>query len=91
MPYFLTFWSNRSTASVIAASTNGQARRRAQARRKTGYGSILSVRQANADDSRLIRRGVWVRRRRDGTSPQFGSAAQKSAARRQRSRYRSWL
>jgi hypothetical protein len=51
----------------------------------------VSVQKANADDSRLIRRGVWVRRRRNGSSPQFGSAAQKAAARRQRSRYRSWL
>ena len=48
-------------------------------------------RQANAADSRLIRKGVWVRRRKDGSSPQFGTAAARTAARRQRSRYRHWL
>ena len=31
-------------------------------------------RHANADDTRLTRRGVWVRRRRDGPRPQFGPA-----------------
>lgn len=35
--------------------------------------------------------GSWVRRRRDGTSPQFGTAKQKAAARSMRSAYRSWL
>lgn len=29
--------------------------------------------KGNAADSRLIRQGVWVRRRRDGTSPMFES------------------
>ena len=47
--------------------------------------------QANAADSRLIRQGSWVRRRRNGTSPQFGSARSKASARKQRSAYRGWL
>ncbi|MCH9715071.1 MAG: hypothetical protein K0U63_11095 [Cyanobacteria bacterium] len=51
----------------------------------------MSVQQANGADRRLIRQGVWVRRRRNGTSPQFGSRAEQAAARRQRSRYRRWL
>ncbi len=74
--YYLVFWSRRT---------------RAHARHKAGYGTLLSARQANAADSRLIRKGVWVRRRKDGSSPQFGTAAAQTAARRQRSRYRSWL
>ena len=89
--YYLAFWSRRTTAMVVPASSAAQARQRAQARRKDGYGVITAVQPANADDRRLIRQGVWVRRRRDGSSPQFGSAAAKEQARRQRSRYRPWL
>ena len=74
--YYLVFWSRRT---------------RAHARHKAGYGTLLSARQANAADRRLIRKGVWVRRRKDGSSPQFGTAAARTAVRRQRSRYRSWL
>jgi hypothetical protein len=56
-----------------------------------GYGEIFAARRANADNARLIRRGAWVRRRRDDSSHQFGSSAQKAVARRQRSRYRVGL
>ena len=68
-PYHLAFWSRRTTAAVLPASSAAQARQRATARRRAGYGNLVSVQQANAADTRLIRRGVWVRRRRDGTSP----------------------
>jgi hypothetical protein len=44
--------------------------------------SLVSVEQANAADSRLIRQGSWVRRRRNGISPQFGSACSKASARK---------
>jgi len=91
MAWYLVFWRNRSTATVVPASSASQARSRAQAKHKRGYGAIVAARRANAQDSRLIRQGSWVRRRRDGSSPQFGSRAQKSGARRQRSRYRAWL
>ena len=90
MPYFLAFWSRRSTATVVAAATSVPAVAILEPRPR-GYGALLSVQKARAQDTRLIRQGVWVRRRRNGTSPQFGSRAQKAAARRQRSRYRSWL
>ena len=40
-----------------------------QACRKTGYDSLVSLQQANDADSRLIRKGIWVRRRRDGSNP----------------------
>ena len=89
--YYLVFWSRRSTATVVPAATASQARSKARARRKAGYGDLISARQANAADSRLIRQGVWVRRRKNGSSPQFGTAAARTAARRQRSRYRPWL
>jgi hypothetical protein len=89
--YYLVCWSRRSTATVVPAATASQARSRARARRKAGYGNLASARQANAADSRLIRKGLWVRRRKDGSSPQFGPAASRTAARRQRSRYRKWL
>ena len=52
---------------------------------------ILAARRANPQDTRLIRTGTWVRRRRDGSSPQFGTARSKARARRQRSSYRHWL
>ena len=89
--YYLAFWSRRSTATVVPASSTSQARSRASASHKAGYGTLVSVQQANAADSRLIRQGSWVRRRRNGTSPQFGSARSKDNARRQRSAYRGWL
>jgi hypothetical protein len=89
--YYLVFWSRRSTATVVPAATASQARSKARARRKAGYGDLISARQANAADRRLIRQGVWVRRRKNGSSPQFGTAAARTAARRQRSRYRPWL
>jgi hypothetical protein len=89
--YYLVFWSRRSTATVVPAANASQARQRARARHKAGYGTLLSARQANGADRRLIRQGVWVRRRRDGSSPQFGSSATRAAARRQRSRYRPCL
>ena len=89
--YYLVFWSRRSTATVVPAATASQARSKARARRKAGYGDLISARLANAADRRLIRQGVWVRRRKDGRSTQFGTAAARTAARRQRSRYRSWL
>jgi hypothetical protein len=89
--YYLGFWSSRTTATVVPAATPGQARSRVQARHKAGYGTLVSLQQANDADSRLIRKGIWVRRPRDGTSPQFGNANVRATARRQRSGYRPWL
>ena len=89
--YYLGFWSRRTTATVVPAATPSQARTRVKARRKMGYGSLVSLQQANDADSRLIRKGIWVSRRRDGSSPQFGSAMSRAAAKRQRSGYRPWL
>lgn len=89
MAWYLVFWQRRSTATVVSAADAPQARRRARSRKKRGYGPIVAARRANAQDTRLIRRGVWVRRRRDGSSPQVGSAAAREGARRQRSRYRA--
>ncbi len=95
MAWYLVFWRNRSTATVVPAASASQARARARARaqrkQKRGYGAIVAARRANAQDTRLIRKGTWVRRRRDGSSPQFGSARSKARARRQRSSYRHWL
>jgi len=91
MAWYLVFWRNRSTATVVTASSASQARSRAHRKQKKGYGAIVAARRANPQDARLIRRGVWVRRRRDGSTPQFGNARSKSRARQQRSRYRQWL
>ncbi len=67
--YYLVFWSRRSTATVVPAATASQARSRAQRRQKRGYGLIVAARRANSQDTDLIRKGTWVRRRRDGSSP----------------------
>jgi hypothetical protein len=91
MAWYLVFWRNRSTATVVPAASASQARSRAQRQQKRGYGAIVAASRANDQDARLIRRGVWVRRRRDGSTPQFDNARSKSRARLQRSRYRRWL
>jgi hypothetical protein len=91
MAWYLVFWRNRSTATVVPAASASQARSRAQGKQKRGCGSIVAARRASAQDARLIRKGTWVRRRRDGSSPQFGSARAKARARQQRSAYRRWL
>ena len=75
--YYLVFWERRSTATVVDATGAAQARRLATKQKKQGYGSITSAQKAVAADVGLIRKGSWVRRRRNGTSPQFGSAKQK--------------
>ena len=89
--WYLVFWRNRSTATVVPAANASQARSRAQRKQKLGCGVIVAARRANTQYSQLIRRGVWVRRRRDGSSPQFGNARSKARARLQRSSYRHWL
>ena len=91
MAWYLVFWRNRSTATVVPAASASQARSRARAKQKRGYGAIVAARRANHQDTGLIRKGIWVRRRRDGSSPQFGSAQSKVRAREQRSAYRHWL
>ncbi|MGL6133528.1 MAG: hypothetical protein ACRC1L_04990 [Prochlorococcaceae cyanobacterium] len=91
MAWYLVFWHNRSTATVVPAASASQARRRGLLQQKRGYGAITAARRANDQDVCLIRKGQWVRRRRDGSSPQFGTARSRTRARRQRSRYRHWL
>ena len=91
MAWYLVFWRNRSTSTVVPAASASQARSRAQQKQKRGYGAVVAARRANSQDAGLIRKGIWVRRRRDGSSPQFGSARSKVRARRQRSAYRHWL
>ena len=91
MAWYLVFWRNRSTSTVVPAASASQARSRALRKQKQGYGAIVAARRANAQDAGLIRKGTGVRRRRDGSSPQFGSARSKARARRQRSAYRHWL
>ena len=74
MPMNLVFWRNRSTSTVVPAASASQARSRGRTKQKRGYGAIVAARRANAQEAGLIRKGTWVRRRRDGSSPQFGSA-----------------
>jgi len=62
--FYLAFWRQRSTATVVKARNRQQARSRAMARQKQGYGELVSLQQARPEDEALIRRGVWVGRRR---------------------------
>ena len=82
MAWYLVFWRNRSTATVVPAVSASEARSRAQRKQKRGYGAIVAARRVNPQDAGLIRKGTWVRRRLDGTSPQFGSAPSRNRARR---------
>jgi len=84
MAWYLVFWRNRSTATVVPAASAGQARSRAHRKHKKGYGSIVAARCANPDDSRLIRKGVWVRRRRDGSGVPWSGVTQEDQPRRSR-------
>ena len=62
MAWYLVFWRNRSTATVVPAASASQARSRAQRQQKRGYGAIMAARRATAQDSQLIRRVAWVER-----------------------------
>ena len=88
--YYLVFWERRSTATVVNATGAAQARRLATKQKKQGYGSIASAQRAVAADVALIRKGSWIRRRRNGTRPQFG-ITKRAADRCMHSVYRYWL
>jgi len=62
MAWYLVFWRNRSTATVVPAASASQARSRAQRRHKNGYGAIVAASRANPQDSQLIRSSVWPRK-----------------------------
>lgn len=76
------WWSNRTTATVVSAKNNPEARSKIKAKKKSGYGKLKKVALLNDRDAELARKGVWVRTRIDGKS------AQES---KQKSKYRSWL
>ena len=57
MAWYLVFWRNRSTSTVVPAASASQARSRARAKQKRGYGSIVAARRANTQDAGLIRKG----------------------------------
>ena len=56
MAWYLVFWRNRSTATVVPAASASQARSRAQRKQKRGYGAIVVARRANPQYARLIRK-----------------------------------
>jgi hypothetical protein len=57
MAWYLVFWRNRSTSTVVPAASASQARSRATCQRKRGYGAIVATRPAKDDNTRLIFRG----------------------------------
>ena len=91
MAWYLVFWRNRSTATVVPAASANQARSRAQRRQQGGLWGDRgrSPRQSRGQPAHSPwRLGAPSP---DGSSPQFGSAQSKARARRQRSPYRHWL
>ncbi len=59
----LGLWRQRSTATVVDARNRQQARARAMARQKRGYGGLVSLQQARPEDAALICRrdaGRWA-------------------------------
>ncbi len=63
MAWYLVFWRNRSTATVVPAASGSQARSCAQRSQKQGYGTIEAAWRANPRASRVIFRGIWIRLR----------------------------
>ena len=43
MVWYLVFWRNRSTATVVSAASASQARCRAQRKQKRRYGAIVAA------------------------------------------------
>lgn len=78
MGWLLNYWRNFSTSTVVPSASASEARSRALRKQNQGYGTIVAARRANSQDTGLIRKGTRVRLRRDGSSPQFGSARSKA-------------
>jgi cation transport regulator ChaB len=63
------WWSNRNTPTVVEAESGSEARTKANAKKKDGYGSIVSVRRLTGASLTQANRGDWVRERASGAAP----------------------
>lgn len=61
------WWKNRSTATVVSAKNSTQAKSKALAKQKKGYGAVKGVKLLDDSDARLARQGKWVRTRYDNS------------------------
>lgn len=61
------WWKNRSTATVVSAKNSAQAKAKALAKKKQGYGDVKGVKLLNDSDANLARKGKWVRTRYDNS------------------------
>lgn len=61
------WWKNRSTATVVSAKNSAQAKSKALAKKKMGYGDVKGVKLLNDSDANLARKGKWVRTRYDNS------------------------
>lgn len=59
------WWKNRSTATVVSAKNSAQAKSKALAKQKSGYGNVKGVKLLDDKDANLARKGKWVRTRYD--------------------------
>lgn len=71
----LVYYANRSTPQVVK---NGQ-----KAKPKAGYGKVVKTRKATKEEEAQLRKGKWIRTRKDGKKPGDKGA--------QRSKYRPHL
>lgn len=89
-PYGI-WYSNRSTPVVVGAESSSKARTKAMKKEKKGYGAITNVRALKGKSAELARKGKWVRERKSGLSPQFGTKEEKMKARKDLTKYRKGL
>jgi predicted dinucleotide-utilizing enzyme len=62
MAWYLVFWRNRSTSTVVPAASASQVRSCAQRSHKRGCEAIVVARGAKVQDSQLIRSSAWPRK-----------------------------
>lgn len=91
MASYGVWYKNRSTPATFAADSAEEARRKGNAKKKKGYGEIVSVRELKGKAARDARAGKWVRERVTGDDPNYGSKESKLKARRQVTKYRKGL
>lgn len=59
------WWKNRSTSTVVSAKSASEAKSKALAKSKKGYGNVKGVKLLDDADTKLAKAGKWVRTRFD--------------------------
>jgi len=62
--YYLVFYEGRNTSQVVTASSREEAIKKAKEKGSTGStGLVIEARKATEEESKQIRKGIWVRTR----------------------------